>query len=189
MDLKEGYFNYGSKVIDNKLQLIRKKTSGEYEYETQTFFFLSEGEEFYFFIGRNPTLFYVVSKNNTNLAKELVLSKNKNKIKGEIIDDFLNSKFYDDDDNDNNIQETIHKHLDKSYKSFTMFRSFADRQFGNTVCFESVYGIYETNDNIYTEKMIDELFYLCKDSKHNRWIKRDSRIQKILKKTNINETE
>lgn len=182
MDLKEGYFNYGSKVIDNKLQFVRKKECGsEYEYETQTFFFLSEGEEFHFFIDITENLFYVVSKNNNNISKELVLSKNKNKIKGEIIDDFLNSKFYDD----NNIQETIHKHLDRSYKSFTMFRSFADRQFGNTVCFESVYGMYQINDNIYTEKMIGELFYLCKDSKHNRWIKRDSRLQKILKKNEI----
>jgi len=195
MDYKEGFFNYRSKVDDNKLQLVRKKilidetvpyseiisdtnSTNNYEYETQSFYFLSEGDRFHFFISKNPTLFYVVSKDNNEIAEDLVFSKDRNKIEGEIIDGFLNSQFYED----KNIHETIKKHLDKTYKSFIMFRSFADRQFGNTVCFENLYGISKIKGEVYSDKMIDELLYLCEESPHNRWIKRDKRLQKILKK-------
>jgi hypothetical protein len=193
MEYKEGYFNYRSKIVDKKLQLVRKRINqngdfvlespmdvgdSKYEYETQPFFFLSEGERFYFYVSVNPSLFYVVSKENIHLSEDLVYSNKENQIKGEIMDDFLSSKF----DDDEVMQSAIERHLTGTYKSYLLFRSFADRQFGNTVCFEEVYGIHKNNDKIYNDKMIDELFYLCKDNKYNRWIEREERLKKILKK-------
>jgi len=188
MEYKEGYFNYRSKIVDKKLQLVRKKVnenglSGDddlpkYEYETQPFFFLSEGDRFYFFVAVNPSLFYVVSKENTHLSEDIVHSNKENQIKGEVMDDFLSSKFNDDDV----MQNAIERHLKGNYKSYLLFRSFADRQFGNTLCFEEVYGIYKSNDKIYNDKMIEELFYLCKDNKYNKWIEREKRLKKILNK-------
>ena len=193
MEYKEGYFNYRSKVVDKKMQLVRKKINDnpdfgidtenpKYEYETQPFFFLSEGDNFNFFISLDPLLLYVVSKNDIHISEDITFSKKENQIKGEIIDDLINSKFSDEDI----FQETIKRHLDANYKSYILFRSFADRQFGNTVCFEEMYGIYKKNGKIRNDKMIEELFYLCKNNKHNRWIKREKRLKKILDRNNEN---
>lgn len=211
MKYKEGYFNYRSKVVDGKMKLVRKEiningefgtiggnnsdsdsnsnsnnsnsnSNSKYEYETQPFYFLSESDNFNFFISTDPLLLYVVSKNDIHISEDLIYSNKENKVKGEVIDELISSKFNDDEV----IQEAIKRHLDKNYKSYILFRSFADRQFGNTLCFEEMYGIYKNNGKIRNDKMIEELFYLCKNNKCNNWIKRDKRLKKIIKQNNEN---